>query len=52
MHQLRADFPAAAREYHVIRVFQAPSSLNYDFLGLSYFTIDAEFFVVKYRPVR
>ncbi len=50
MYQLRTGYPATARHYHVIRVFSAPRSLNLDFFGLSYFTVDGRFTVVKYLP--
>jgi hypothetical protein len=50
MYELRTDFPATARQYRVVRVFAAAPGLNFDFYGLSYFTVDGKFSVVKYLP--
>jgi hypothetical protein len=45
LHRLRTKFPAEARRYHVIRVFETAPGVKLDF-----YTNDKKFFVVKYMP--
>lgn len=48
----RKMFPAEARRYHVIRVFAAAPGLDLSFHGLTYWTGDNKFFVLKYSEIR
>lgn len=50
LQAFRADFPAAARRYRVVRIFAAAPSLNLTFHGLTYMTVDNKFFVLRSIP--
>lgn len=52
LRKFRDLFPAEARRYHVVRVFVAAPGLNLSFRGLTYWTSDGKFFVLKYSRLR
>jgi len=50
VYDLRHNYLATFRHYHVVRVFRAAPGLKLKFLGLHYGTDDDVFFVMKYFP--